>query len=80
MPSIEDQTEQLALSYGPEDAFALHRHHRPPPDHGRQGARADHRPGLPRAPAVGHDGVAGLIAAVSVASQHSGSAKNSTTP
>jgi hypothetical protein len=30
MPPIEEQDQQFALSYGPEDAFMLHRYHRPP--------------------------------------------------
>jgi hypothetical protein len=26
----DEQNQELALSYGPEDAFTLHRYHRPP--------------------------------------------------
>jgi hypothetical protein len=46
MPPIEEQNEQhFALSYGPEDAFMLHRYHRPP--RGSAELRGDSRPPSP---------------------------------
>jgi hypothetical protein len=45
MPRMEEQDQQLALSYGPEDAFTLHRYHRPP--RGSTEPGGDTRPALP---------------------------------
>jgi len=30
MPRMDEQDQELVLSYGPEDAFTLHRYHCPP--------------------------------------------------
>jgi hypothetical protein len=45
MPRMEEQDQQLALSYGPEDAFTLHRYHRPP--RGSTELGRDTHPALP---------------------------------
>jgi len=45
MPRTEEQEQQFALSYGPEDAFTLHRYHRPPRSSTELGGGS--RPGVP---------------------------------